>query len=343
MNTKLHFDTDYMRGAHPAIMKRLLETNMLQTPGYGADKFSRRAKDLIKQACDTPDAKVILLVGGTQTNSTVIDGVLDRHEGVLCAETGHINVHEAGAIEATGHKVLTLPSHQGKIDPREAREYIEAFYADDTYEHMVAPGMIYISYPTEYGTLYSKEELEKLFRLCREFGLKLFIDGARLGYGLAAQSSVTLKDIASLCDVFYIGGTKVGALFGEAVVIPEGNLIKKEIPIIKQHGALLAKGRLLGIQFETLFTDNMYVNIARNAVVTAMKLKDGFIKKGFKPYIDSPTNQQFFELPNNLIDNLLQGATFEFWGPRGKETSVVRFVTDWATTQSDVDNLLTLL
>ncbi len=247
----IHFDCDYMEGAHPEIIRRLTETNLEQTSGYGNDAHTANAEKLILEACGLPDGKVYFLVGGTQTNATVIDGLLSRHEGVLSAESGHINVHEAGAIEAAGHKVLTLPSHEGKVSAADVESYITSFYADETYEHMVAPGMLYISHPTEMGTLYSLSELEALSAICSRAGIPLFMDGARLGYGLAAETDVTLKDIARLCDIFYIGGTKVGALFGEAVVS------KKPIPhfktLIKQHGAMLAKGRLLGIQFETLF------------------------------------------------------------------------------------------
>lgn len=343
MKKHLHFDSDYMRGAHPEILKRLVETNMEQTPGYGTDGYTDHAKHLIKEACGLPEAEVYLLVGGTQTNSTVIDGLLYRHEGVLAAETAHINVHESGAIEYTGHKVLTLPSHQGKLLAKEVRDYLTSFYADDTYEHMVSPGMVYISYPTEYGTLYTRDELAELHEICHEYNIPLFIDGARLGYGLAADKSVTLKDIASLCDVFYIGGTKVGALFGEAVVFGRRGMVKHPVALIKLHGALLAKGRLLGVQFETLFTGDMYVDIAGNAISRAMELKNGFVKHGYVPYIDSPTNQQFFKLPNEVVDKLMEIATFEYWGPRGETESVVRFVTDWATTAEDVESLLSAL
>ena len=332
-----------MRGCHPAILQRLVATNMEQTPGYGSDEYTAKAKELIKESCGAPDADVFFLVGGTQTNKTVIDALLKKHQGVLCADTGHINVHESGAIEASGHKVLTLPSHEGKVEASEIKKFIEDFYADDTYEHMVAPGMLYISYPTEYGTLYRRDELEELSRICHKYEIPLFIDGARLAYGLAAEPDVTLKDLASLCDVFYIGGTKCGALFGEAVVVPRHHLIRTILPIVKQNGALLAKGRLLGIQFETLFTDNLYNEIGKSAVAHAMKIKKGIRDKGYKVFIDSPTNQQFFKLPNEVVDRLMEVATFEYWGPRGKEESVIRLVTDWGTTDTDVDALLSAL
>ena len=340
---KIHFDTDYMRGACPQIMESLVKTNLEQTPGYGTDKYTHNAKKLIREACEAPEAEIFFLVGGTQTNSVVIDGMLKRHQGVVCADTGHINVHEAGAIEASGHKVLPLPNHDGKIDAKELEEYFRTYYADDTYQHIVEPGMVYISYPTEYGTLYSLKELKGLKKVCRKYKAPLFLDGARLGYGLAAKPEVTLKDIASICDIFYIGGTKVGALFGEAVVMPKGNMLSSTVPLIKQHGALLAKGRLLGIQFETLFTDGLYLQLGRHAVEAAMRLKNGFIEKGYKPYIDSPTNQQFFLLPNEVIDRIGEVATFEFWGPKGKTESIVRFVTDWATDPSDIETVIAKL
>lgn len=340
----LHFDTDYMEGAHPEVMRRLMETNLEQTAGYGNDDYTHHAQELVRKACGQPNAGVYFLVGGTQTNATVIDGLLARHEGVLAAETAHINVHEAGAIEASGHKVLTLPQHDGKLCADEVEEYISRFYSDETYEHMVAPGMVYISHPTEYGTLYSLDELEALSRICKNASIPLYMDGARLGYGLsAAGTDVTLEDIARLCDVFYIGGTKVGALFGEAVVVPDPKRLPHFFPLIKQHGALLAKGRLLGIQFETLFTDGLYQRIGKHAVSLAQKLKEAFVQKGYKLHLDSPTNQQFICLPNAELDRLSAHATFELWGPRGEKETVVRFVTSWATRETDVDAFIGLL
>ena len=337
----IYFDTDYMAGAHPKVMQRLVQTNAEQTIGYGSDHYTLRAKELVKQACSAPDARVYFLVGGTQTNSTIIDGVLERHEGVLAAESGHINVHESGAIEATGHKVLTLPSHGGKVKAEDVRNFISNFYSDDTYEHMVAPGMLYISFPTEYGTLYSLKELEDLSEACHGAGIPLFIDGARLGYGLVAkENDVTLADIARLSDVFYIGGTKVGALFGEAVVITNPDLLKHPVPLIKQHGALMAKGRLLGVQFETLFTDGLYYEISREVVQKAVRLKEAFVAKGYTVEVDSPTNQQFFRLPNAVVDKLKENVSFEMWGPRGETESVVRFVTGWTTTDAEIDKLI---
>lgn len=336
----LHFDSDYMEGAHPEVMRRLVQTNLIQSSGYGTDEYTRRARRKIAEACGKPDADVWFLVGGTQTNATVIDGLLRRHEGVLAAESAHIAVHEAGAIEASGHKVLTLPSHSGKVDVDEVKQFIDDFYGDETYEHMVAPGVLYITYPTEFGTLYTLKELEALSEVCHKYHVRIYLDGARLGYGLAAREDVTLKDIARLCDVFYIGGTKVGALFGEAVVVSNPDMLPHFFPLIKQHGALFAKGRILGIQFDTLFTDGLYLKIARHAIDMALKLKAGFVEKGYELYLDSPTNQQFFCLPNEVIDRLKQTASFELWGTRGATRSVVRFVTDWATREEDVDRLI---
>lgn len=342
----LHFDCDYMEGAHPEVMRRLMETNLEQTPGYGNDRYTGNAKKLILEACglDGKTGKVFLLVGGTQTNATVIDGLLARHEGVLAADTAHINVHEAGAIESTGHKVLALPSYNGKVKAADIEKYIKDFYADESHMHMVTPGMLYISHPTELGTLYSLRELEAISRACRKAGIPLYLDGARLGYGLAADGTdVTMKDVARLCDVFYIGGTKIGTLFGEAVVVTRPDLLKNFIPLVKQHGALLAKGRLLGVQFETLFTDGLYMAISRHAVNMAMKLKKAFTDNGYRLFIDSPTNQQFVYLPNEEIDRLRKIASFELWGPRKDKETPVRFVTNWATREEDVNEFISHL
>ncbi len=338
----LHFDSDYMRGAHPEVMRRLMETNLSQSVGYGSDEYTARAAGLILDACglNRSESKVVFLTGGTQTNSTVIDSFIQSHQGVICAETGHINVHEAGAVEATGHKVLTLPSHEGKICATELDHYISDFFRDETWEHMVAPGMVYISFPTELGTIYTLKELEHISKVCHSHGITLYLDGARLGYGLAASNEVTLPDIARLCDVFYIGGTKVGTLFGEAVVVKDASRWLHSLSQVKRHGALLAKGRLLGIQFETLFTDDLYLRASRNAIVQAMKLKEGFLAAGFRLFMDSPTNQQFFILPNERLDALMKTATFELWGPRSAKETPVRFVTDWGTTDEEIEQLL---
>lgn len=340
----LHFDCDYMEGAHPEVMRRLVETNLEQTPGYGYDPYTARACELIRRECGAPDAEVHLLVGGTQTNATVIDGVLRRHEGVLAAESGHINVHEAGAIEAAGHKVLVLPQHDGKVRATDVERYLDTFYRDETCDHMVFPGMLYVSHPTEFGTLYSLQEMEELHDVCHRHHIPLYLDGARLSYALAAEeNTLTLRDIARLCDIFYIGGTKTGTLFGEAVVVTRPELLPHFFTLVKQHGALLAKGRLLGIQFETLFTDGLYLRIARQAITTARRLKAALLARGYRMAIDSPTNQQFFILPNDEIDRLSQFATFELWGPRGERESTVRFVTSWATREQQIDQLIARL
>lgn len=340
----IRFDCDYMAGAHPEVLEALVRTNLELTPGYGADSYTAEARELIRQAIGCPEAQVMFLVGGTQTNATIIDGILDRHEGVIAADTGHIAVHESGAIEASGHKVLTLPHHAGKLDAEEVDRYITEFYRDDTYQHMVAPGMVYISHPTEFGTIYSLKELEALSAVCHKHSIPLYIDGARLGYGLAARGTdVGLRDIARLADVFYIGGTKVGTLFGEAVVVTNDALLKHLFPLVKQHGALLAKGRLLGLQFGALFRDGLYERIGHHAVALAMRLQEAFKRAGYEVVVDSPTNQQFFRLPNAVIDRLRESVSFEYWGPRGESSSTVRFVTSWSTTDEDVERLCRLL
>ena len=341
----LNFDSDYTRGAHPEVLRRLTETNMEATVGYGLDTYCRRAADLIRSACRLPEeALVAFLIGGTQTNATVIDALLGHCQGVVAAESAHINVHESGAIEATGHKVLTQPTPDGKLTARQIDDYADSFYADDTWEHMVQPGMVYITHPTELGTLYSLAELEAISEVCRRRGLPLYLDGARLAYALGSEASdVTLPDIARLCDAFYIGGTKAGALMGEAVVCADPRLLPRFFSLVKQHGALLAKGRLLGLQFEALFTDGLYRRIGRNADLMARRLAEGFTSRGYRLLLPSPTNQQFPILPNALIEALRPEVGFEFWGAPGAEESAVRFVTDWSTTEADIDALLALV
>lgn len=339
----LYFENDYCEGAHESILQKLLETNMEKLPGYGSDTYSASAKEKVRLACGCPDADVYFLTGGTQTNATVIASVLNRYEGVVAASTGHIGVHEAGAIEFTGHKVLSLPHTQGKIEAPVLENYLKDFFNDESYEHMVFPGMVYISHPTEYGTLYSRDELKALHKVCSQYQLPLYLDGARLGYGLACpHTDVTLADIATYTDAFYIGGTKVGALCGEAVVFP-----RKTPPhfftMIKQQGALLAKGRLLGIQFDTLFTDNLYLKISKNAIDTAQKLKDAFRRKGYHFFIESPTNQIFVILSNEQIKALKEQVVFSFWEKYDETHTVVRFATSWATTMEDINRLIELL
>ena len=340
----LYFVNDYCEGAHPAILQKLLETNMEKLSGYGTDKYCDSAKEKIRKACSCPDAEVYFLVGGTQTNATIIASVLNRYEGVLAAQTGHVGCHEAGAIEYTGHKVLTLPEKNGKISAESITDYVETFYGDANHEHMVFPGMVYISYPTEYGTLYSKKELEELSSVCRKYKLPLFLDGARLIYGLVSkETDVTLHDIARLCDVFYIGGTKAGLLCGEAVVFTGKCMPKHFLTRVKQHGALLAKGRLLGVQFDALFTDDLYLAIGKNAIETAAVLKEGLKKKGYQFFIDSPTNQQFVVLENSRMEELKKDVQFGFWEKADDSHTVVRFATSWATRMEDVQKLLSLL
>ena len=335
----LSFESDYTEGAHPSIISRLEETNFEQTPGYGNDHYSESAKSRIKEAFGVPDADVFFLVGGTQTNSTVIASLLREYEGVIAVRTGHIGVHERGAVEYTGHKVLTLPDHEGKMDAGELKAYLEAFYADGTFEHMVIPGMVYISFPTEFGTIYSKAELEAIHSVCQEYSIPLFIDGARLGYGLMSdRNDIGIKEFASLCDVFYVGGTKVGALFGEAVVFTCG-APAHFFTTIKQHGALMAKGRLLGLQFDTLFTDGRYFQIARHADEMARLLKGIFIEKGYEIFIDSPTNQQLMIMNEEQMETLGRKVLFDRWGIYDEKHTIVRLATSWSTSEEDLEVL----
>lgn len=341
---KLSFNCDYMEGAHPEILKRLAETNLVQTVGYGFDPYCASAKEKILKACQCPEGEIYFLTGGTQTNATVIGSLLDSCDGVVAADTGHVNTHEAGAIEFTGHKVLTIPAREGKISPEALDQYLRWFYADENRAHMVQPGMVYITHPTEYGTLYTAGELERIHEICREYGLPLYVDGARLGYGLAAtDTDVTLPVLAANCEVFYIGGTKVGAFCGEAVVIPQKGLIPKFFTMIKQHGALLAKGRLLGIQFDTLFTDDLYYKISRHAILMAEKLKKALQENGYQMYLDSPTNQQFVILENDRKEELLKQVNFDFFENYDETHTVMRFVTSWATREEDLEELIRIL
>lgn len=337
----IRFQCDYAEGAHPLILKKMEETNYDQTVGYGNDPYCESAREKIKAACKAPEADVHFLVGGTQANFTVISSILRPHQGVVSAVTGHINVHETGAVEATGHKVLALPSEDGKITAAQVKEMYDTHWADSDHEHVVQPGMVYISHPTENGTLYSKEELEAMYAVCQELGLPLFMDGARMGYGLMSEAStLSLADIARLTDVFYIGGTKVGALFGEAVVITNVALKKDFRYLMKQHGGMLAKGRLLGIQFDTLFTDGLYYEISKYADDLAMRLKDAFVKKGYGLRYDSYSNQQFPILPNAHLEKLKEKYSFGFWENVDENHTAVRFCTSWATKEENVEALI---
>ncbi|MBQ2687380.1 MAG: aminotransferase class I/II-fold pyridoxal phosphate-dependent enzyme [Clostridia bacterium] len=338
------FESDYTEGAHPLILDALVRTNFEQLSGYGFDKYCDLAKEKIKKACSLEDAEVFLLAGGTQTNQLVIDTVLNPYEGVISTTTGHIEGHEAGAVEFTGHKVLTVAHHLGKMKSTDLKELLETFYADDNHDHMVFPGMVYISHPSEYGTLYSLSELTEISDVCKEYNIPLFLDGARLGYGLMSKGTdVTLKDIARLCDVFYIGGTKVGALCGEAVVFTHKNAPKHFFTSIKQHGALLAKGRLLGVQFDTLFTDDLYFKIAKNAIDKADRMRAAFKEKGYKIFIETITNQIFIVLENSKMQELKKSVSFGFWEKYDENHTVVRFASSWATTDEAVDKLIALL
>lgn len=340
----LYFENDYSEGAHEKVLKRLSETNMEQLPGYGTDHYSESAKEKIRAACGCPDADIYFLTGGTQTNQAVISSILDSYEGVIAAETGHVGTHEAGAIEWTGHKVLTLHQEEGKISAGELEEYLSTFYEDENHEHMVFPGMVYISHPTEYGTLYTKGELAELSSVCAQYSIPLYMDGARLGYALAAaETDVTLKDVAEYCDVFYIGGTKIGALCGEAVVFPKENTPPHFVTKVKQRGALLAKGRLTGVQFDALFTDGLYMEIGKNAIDTADELKRVLREKGYEFYIDSPTNQIFVVLEDAQMEKLREQVVFSFWEKKDDIHTVVRFATSWATKIEDVKKLAALL
>ncbi len=340
----LSFECDYSEGCHEKILEAFSKTNMEQLPGYGMDIYSERAKEKIRDACKCPEAEIYLLNGGTMTNQLVIDSMIEQYEGVVSADTGHVNTHEAGAVEFTGHKVLTVPSHEGKIDCDELKRLLDNFWNDGNYEHMVFPGMVYISYPTEYGTLYTEEELSRISSICGLYHLPLYIDGARLGYGLMSyEADLTLPDIASLCDAFYIGGTKVGALCGEALVFPHGNVPTHFLTRIKQHGDLTAKGRLLGIQFDTLFTDDLYFKISRNAIDMAEALKEVFHRKNYEFYLESPTNQQFIILENEEMKQLAEKVRFSFWEALDEDHTVVRFATSWATKKEQIDELDSIL
>lgn len=340
----LSFESDYVEGAHEQILQRLAETNLEQLSGYGQDIYCQRAKEKIRKACACPEAEIFFLVGGTQTNTVAIDAFLKSYEGVVAAKTGHVSTHEAGAIEYHGHKVLELPEHQGKICGNELKALLENFWQDENHEHMVFPGMVYISHPTEYGTLYTKAELEELAAICRSYEIPLYLDGARLGYGLMSRNTdVTLPLIAQCCDAFYIGGTKVGALCGEALVFTKKNMPGHFLAIVKQHGALLAKGRLLGVQFDTLFTDELYFKISRHAIDLAELLKEGLLQKGYTLYLESPTNQQFVLLNNEKYQALQKEVAMGFWEKPDPEHTVVRLATSWATKRENVENFLALL
>ncbi|MBQ8396932.1 MAG: low specificity L-threonine aldolase [Clostridia bacterium] len=340
----LNFSSDYTNGAHPEVLRRLVETNDEVLTTYGSDVYTESAKVKIRAACGAPEADIYFLAGGTQTNLTVISGMLGLCGAAVAAETGHIALHEAGAIEYTGHKVLTVPHRDGKITAEALEACLRGFYADDNHTHMPYPGLVYISHPTEYGTLYAKAELEALRAVCDAYDIPLFLDGARLGYGLASrQTDVSLSDIAALCDVFYIGGTKVGALCGEAVVFPRGNAPRHFFTIVKQHGALLAKGRLCGVQFDALFTDDLYLRISRHAIDCAERLKAILRGKGYRFFMETATNQQFVVLENAQMARLCEQVAFGYWEPFDEAHTVVRFATSWSTREEELAALAEIL
>ncbi|MBQ5566273.1 MAG: low specificity L-threonine aldolase [Oscillospiraceae bacterium] len=341
---KLSFASDYQEGAHPAILQRLVETNLEKTPGYGEDEYSESARRRIRAACAAPEADVYFLVGGTQANATVIDALLRPYQGAIAAESGHINVHESGAIELGGHKVLSLAQENGKLTAQAVERCAQGYWQDDNREHMVMPGLVYLSQPTEYGTLYSLSELEAIRAVCDRYSLSLYLDGARLAYALSCpENDVTLKSLARLCDAFYIGGTKCGALFGEAVVFPQHDRVPHFFTIVKQHGALLAKGRIAGLQFDTLFTDGLYERLGRHAVAAADRLRAALRENGYELAFPAPTNQIFLVLDEAQREALSRRVEMSFWEKRADGRTVVRLATSWATAPEDVDALITLL
>lgn len=349
---KLFFASDYMEGAHPAIMQRLMETNMTHSTGYGTDDFSEHARALVRKACDAPKADVYFLVGGTQANATVITSILRPYQGVIAADTGHVSTHEAGAIEAGGHKVITLPHRNGKLDAASIERCIKSYWDDANHEHMVMPGLVYISQPTEFGTLYSLEELTAISNVCHSHNIPLYVDGARLAYALACPANdVTLPDMARLCDAFYIGGTKCGALFGEAVVLPKHDFIPHFFTLIKRSGALLAKGRIAGVQFETLFSGApgaddghlLYEEIGRNAIDAADRIRNALIEKWYDIPFDCPTNQLFITVDDERKAELEEQLELSFWEKCPDGRTVLRICTSWATSPEDVEKLIELL
>jgi len=341
----IRFECDYAEGAHERILQRLVETNLEQTPGYSEDIYCDRARALIRDLCRDDSLDVHFLVGGTQTNAAVIAAGLRPYQGVIAATSGHIAVHESGAVESYGHKVLTVAvGADGKLSAADVRRVYEAHWGDVTHEHMVQPGMVYISQPTENGTLYSKAELEALWATCRDCGLLLFVDGARLGYGLMSEAcDVTLPELARLCDAFYLGGTKQGLLFGEALVLSHPLLKRDFRYIMKQHGGMLAKGRLLGLQFCVMLEDGLYFSLAEKADQLAMTIRRAFTSRGFSLLFDSYTNQQYPILPDSLLEELEKDFAFSFWEKVDDTHTAVRVCTSWATEETAVEALIRAL
>ena len=337
----IRFENDYAEGAHPAVLQALIETNTVQTPGYGTDRYCEAARATVRRLCEREDIDVHFLVGGTQTNTIAICAALRPHQGVIAATTGHIAVHESGAIEATGHKVLTLPSEDGKITAQQVAALVTAHRTDSSFEHMVQPAMVYISQPTENGTVYTTDELDALWQTCRQLGLLLYVDGARLAYALTSPAaSMTLPELAARCDLFYIGGTKVGALFGEALIVANEPLKRDFRYILKQHGGMLAKGRLLGVQFDALLQDGLYFEIGTKANAQAARLRAAFETLQIPLRYDSPTNQQFPILPDAVLHALSERYAYSYWERIDDTHSAVRFCTGWATRDEDIDALI---
>ena len=340
----ISFECDYNNGAHPKVLENLVKYNDAKPTPYGFDEFSERAKQRIREAIGMPDAQIFFLTGGTQTNATTIDSMLYQYEGVICVGSGHINVHEAGAVEFTEHKIITITDNNGKMEAKTLDKYLDDYMHDGNKDHAVHPGLVYITFPTELGTLYTAKELNDLYQVCQQYEIPLYIDGARLGYGLMADDcDITLPYLARHCDVFYIGGTKIGALCGEAVVFTNRQAHKHFFSIQKQHGAVIAKGALIGLQFEALFTDDLYFKLSRHAIEMAMQMKQIFQEKGCEFFIDSPTNQQFVILPNETVERLAGHIEFTHWGKADIHHTICRFVTSWATTQEEIDELKRLL
>ena len=340
----ISFECDYNNGAHPKVLENLVKYNDAKPTPYGFDEFSERAKQRIREAIGMPDAQIFFLTGGTQTNATTIDSMLYQYEGVICVGSGHINVHEAGAVEFTEHKIITITDNNGKMEAKTLDKYLDDYMHDGNKDHAVHPGLVYITFPTELGTLYTAKELNDLYQVCQQYEIPLYIDGARLGYGLMADDcDITLPYLARHCDVFYIGGTKIGALCGEAVVFTNRQAHKHFFSIQKQHGAVIAKGALIGLQFEALFTNDLYFKLSRHAIEMAMQMKQIFQEKGCEFFIDSPTNQQFVILPNETVERLAGHIEFTHWGKADIHHTICRFVTSWATTQEEIDELKRLL
>ena len=340
----ISFECDYNNGAHPKVLESLIKHNDAKPTPYGFDEFSERAKSRIREAIGMPDAQIFFLTGGTQTNATTIDSMLYQYEGVICVGSGHINVHEAGAVEFTEHKIITIADTNGKMEAKTLDQYLDAFMHDGNRDHAVHPGLVYITFPTELGTLYTARELDDIYQVCKRYDIPLYIDGARLGYGLMAEGNdISLPYLARHCDVFYIGGTKIGALCGEAVVFTNRQAHKHFFSIQKQHGAVIAKGALIGLQFEALFTDDLYFKLSRHAIDMAMQMKQIFQEKGYHFYVDSPTNQQFIVLPDAEVERLSQHILFTHFGQADKHHTICRFVTSWATTEDDLNELKRLL